>query len=89
MQLNREQHSKVVNMYVNEHELIVAFRRDILLTYRNDLPTTISYLKEITNERSVMNLDRNAMFFCWNQLFTYYLVNSTPTNMIQFERKLD
>ncbi|CAF0825076.1 unnamed protein product [Adineta steineri] len=78
---NQAQSSKMVNIFRDEHTLIERLRQDILLTYRNDFSINISSLREITIEQSLTSLDENSLMFVWNQLFIYYLVNSSHINM--------
>ncbi|CAF3539695.1 unnamed protein product [Adineta steineri] len=71
----------MVNIFSDEHTLIERLRQDIVLTYRNDFSINISFLREITIEQSLTNLDGNSLMFVWNQLFIYYLVNFSHINM--------
>jgi tetratricopeptide (TPR) repeat protein len=77
----KEKYSKLVHIFTDEHTLIDRVRRDILLTYRNDLPINISHLNEITIQQTLTSLDKTTLLFLWNQLFIYYLVNSPHVDM--------
>lgn len=81
-----EKYSKLVNIFINENELIERIRQDILLTYRDDLPITISHLKEMQNEQSLTNLDDTMQQFIWHYLFVHYLVNASEVDMNQLKQ---
>ncbi|CAF4677609.1 unnamed protein product [Rotaria sp. Silwood1] len=59
MRYEKQKYSKLVNVFTDERTLIERLRHDILLTYRHDLPITISRLDEIKTEQSLMSLDKN------------------------------
>ena len=76
-----EIHSKVVGIFDNIDDLIDRLRKDILLTYRCDLPITISTLTEIKIEQSLTNLHGNTLIFVWYQLFVQYLIQKVDRDM--------
>ena len=80
-ELNRNDHPKVVGIFENQDQLTDRLRKDILLTYRNDLPISVSSLNEITTEQSLTNLHGNTLMFLWDQLFIYYLLKSPNIDM--------
>ena len=80
MENKKQTYSKLVNIFTNEHALVERLRRDILLTYRNDLSISISSVSDMTIDQSLTNLDETALMFMWNQAFIYYLVNSPVTD---------
>jgi hypothetical protein len=82
----REIYSKVINIFMNECKLIERLRQDILLTYRNDLPITIS--KEIKTQQSLTFFDKNMTLFSWNQLLIYFFVNSPHIDMKQLKKDM-
>ncbi|CAF5112974.1 unnamed protein product, partial [Rotaria sp. Silwood1] len=59
--------SKLVEVFTDERTLIERLRHDILLTYRHDLPITISRLNDTKSEQSLMSLDKNSYTLLWNQ----------------------
>ena len=73
----KEKYSKLIHVFSDERILIERLRQEILLTYRNDLPITISHIEEMTNQLSLTCLAKTRLLFHWNQLFTYYLVHSS------------
>ncbi|CAF1067547.1 unnamed protein product [Adineta steineri] len=85
---NQTQSSKMVNIFSDKHTLIERLRQDILLTYRNDFSINISSLREITIEQSLTSLDENSLMFVWNQLFIYYLVNSSHIDMETLKKEM-
>jgi tetratricopeptide (TPR) repeat protein len=87
-QFDKKNHSKLVDIFENIDKLIDRLRKDILLTYRNDLPISISSLKEITTEQSLMNLLGNTLMFMWNQLFIYYLIKSPNIDMNKLKKDM-
>ncbi|CAF2974522.1 unnamed protein product, partial [Rotaria sp. Silwood2] len=54
MEYEKQTYSKLVNIFTDEQTLIERLRHDIILTYRQDLPITISCLDEIKTEQSLM-----------------------------------
>ncbi|CAF1166622.1 unnamed protein product [Adineta steineri] len=78
---DKENFSESIHIFTNESLLIDRLRHDILLTYRNDLPISVSYLDEIKHEQSFINSDTHTYLFLWNQLFFYLLVNSDDLDM--------
>jgi hypothetical protein len=86
IEFNKENHQKLVDIFEDIDKLIDRLRKDILrkdilLTYRSDLPISISSLNEITIEQSLMNLHGNASIFFWNQLFIHYMIKSPNVDM--------
>ncbi|CAF1190173.1 unnamed protein product [Rotaria sp. Silwood1] len=73
--------SKLVEVFTDERTLIERLRHDILLTYRHDLPITISRLNDTKSEQSLMSLDKNSYTLLWNQVLIYCLVNDPYTDM--------
>ncbi|CAF1188503.1 unnamed protein product, partial [Didymodactylos carnosus] len=84
----KQKYSKLIDIFTDEHTLIERLRQDILLTYRNDLPISISRLDEINSERSLTSLDKNTLMFLWNQFFTDYLINFPHTDMNQLKNDM-
>ena len=85
IEFTKGDHPKTVSIFKNQDELTERLRKDILLTYRNDLPISISSLNEITTEQSLTNLHGNTLMFLWDQLFNYYLMKSPGINMDQLK----
>jgi hypothetical protein len=85
---DKQNYPKVVNVFTNERMLIERLRQDILLTYRNDLPISISSINEISIEQTLTSFDKNSLLFPWNQLFTYYLVHSSNIDMNQLKKDM-
>lgn len=81
IEYDKEKYLQRVNVFMDERKLIERLRQDILLKYRNDLPINISCLRDMKIEQSLTNLDQTTLTFIWNQLFTYYLVNSSQIKM--------
>ncbi|CAF5119902.1 unnamed protein product [Rotaria sp. Silwood1] len=88
MRYEKQKYSKLVNVFTDERTLIERLRHDILLTYRHDLPITISCLDEIKTEQSLMSLDKNEYTLLWNQAFIYYLVNVPDTDMNRLKQNM-
>lgn len=84
----KEKYTKLIHVFPDERALIERLRQDILLTYRNDLPISISYIQEMTNDQSLISLGKNMSLFLWNQLFTYYLVNSRDIDMKKLKQDM-
>ena len=80
--------SKLINFFYDQSTLIERLHRDILLTYRNDFPMTISCLDEIRIEQSLMSLDQNSNMLLWNQAFTYYLVDGSNVDMDKLKQDM-
>ena len=60
----------------------------MLLTYRSDLPITISSLNEITIEQSLINLHGNSLIFLWSQIFIYYLIKPPKVDMEKLKKDM-
>ncbi|CAF4180179.1 unnamed protein product [Rotaria sordida] len=88
MQYEKQEYSKLVNIFTDERTLIERLRHDILLTYRHDLPITIQCLDEIKTEQSLMSLDKNEYTILWNQAFIYYLVNDLDIDMNELKKNM-
>lgn len=80
MQFNTKVRPKLSGIFEDVTELIDRLRKDVLLTYRSDLPISISSIKEIKIEQSLTNLHENTLMFLWDQLFIYYLIKSPNIN---------
>ncbi|CAF1420529.1 unnamed protein product, partial [Rotaria sordida] len=88
IQDEKQKYSKLVNIFTDERTLIEQLRHDILLTYRHDLPITISRLHDIKTEQSLMSLDRNTHTLLWNQAFIHYLVNDPDIDMNRLKKNM-
>ncbi|CAF4381358.1 unnamed protein product [Rotaria sordida] len=88
MQYEEQEYSKLVNIFTDEQTLIERLRHDILLTYRHDLPITISRLHDIRTEQSLMSLDKNEYTFLWNQAFIHYLVSDSNVDMNELKKNM-
>ncbi|CAF1397698.1 unnamed protein product [Rotaria sordida] len=88
MQYEKQEYSKLVNIFTDERTLIERLRHDILLTYRHDLPITIQCLDEIKTEQSLMSLDKNEYTILWNQAFIYHLVNDLDIDMNELKKNM-
>jgi tetratricopeptide (TPR) repeat protein len=86
--VDKQNYPKVVNIFTDERMLIERLRQDILLTYRNDLPISISSINEISIEQTLTSFDKNSLLFRWNQLFIYYLVHSSNIDMNQLKKDM-
>jgi hypothetical protein len=84
----KHHYSKLVDVFTNERVLIERIRQDILLTYRNDLPVTISCVSQMKIEQTLINFNTNTLLFLWNQFFSYFLVNSSDINMNQLKKTM-
>ena len=89
IQYEKQKYSKLANIFTDEQTLIERLRHDILLTYRHDLPITISCLDEIKTEQSLMSLDTNTYTLVWNQAFIHYLINDPDIDMNRLKKKYD
>lgn len=78
---NKENYSKLIDQFTDIDELISRLRKDILLTYRNDLSMNTSSINEITIEQSLTNLHGNSIMLLYNHLLVYYLIKSQNLNM--------
>ena len=56
IEFTKGDHPKLVSIFKSQDELAERLRKDILLTYTNDFPISISSLNEITTEQSLTNL---------------------------------
>jgi tetratricopeptide (TPR) repeat protein len=88
--INDEQknYSKVIDIFPDEHKLIERLRQDILLTSRNDFSLSISSLNEISIQQSLTSLDGKSLMFIWNQLFLYFLVESSQIDMNKLKQDM-
>ncbi|CAF4431244.1 unnamed protein product, partial [Adineta steineri] len=81
MEYEKEDFSKLIEIFSDEHILIKRIRQDILLTFRNDFPKSISYVKDMTVEQSFTNLHVTELNFLWNFTLINYLINYPQTDM--------
>ncbi|CAF0829413.1 unnamed protein product [Adineta steineri] len=81
MKYEKEDFSKLIEIFSDEHILIKRIRQDILLTFRNDFPNCISCVKDITVEQSFTNLHVTELYFLWNFILINYLINYPQTDM--------
>ncbi|CAF2911888.1 unnamed protein product, partial [Rotaria sp. Silwood2] len=82
---NKQNYSKLVDIFSEKSILMERLHQDILLTYRNDLPVTISCLSEYKNEQSLTGIRGNTLMFLWDQFFSYHIVHSLPVDMTQLK----
>ncbi|CAF1247121.1 unnamed protein product [Adineta steineri] len=87
LEYNSRNHSKIVGTFNSIDTLVNRLHKDILLTYRGDLPISISPLHEIKNEQSLTKVNGNTLMFVWDQIFIYYLVH--PITFTMEELKSD
>ena len=80
-QFNKQDHPKLIALFQDINDLIDRLRKDILLTYRSDLPINISSLNENNIEQSLTGLHGNSLALLWNQYFIYYLIRYPDKNM--------
>jgi len=64
----KRKYPKSVCFFNNEKNLVEHLRRDIILTYRYDLPISLSSIDFMNNDQSLIVLDETTLFY-WNQLF--------------------
>ncbi|CAF2609852.1 unnamed protein product [Rotaria sp. Silwood2] len=88
IEFNEQDHKKLVHLFQNVDELIDRLRKDILLTYRSDLPISISSLQENNIEQSLTSLHGNSLTILWNQYFLYYLIKSPNINMDNMKKTM-
>lgn len=88
IQFNMKDHPKLIDRFDNIAELIDRLFKDILLTYRCDLPITVSSIKEIKIEQTLTNLHENTLMFLWDQLFINYLTKSPNVDMNQLKENM-
>ncbi|CAF1343900.1 unnamed protein product [Rotaria sordida] len=88
MEYEKQKYSKLVNIFTDERTLIERLRHDILLTYRHDLPITISCLDEIKTEQSLMSLNTHSYTLLWNQTFMHHLVNDPDIDMNRLKKNM-
>lgn len=88
IEITKNDHLKFIGIFKDQDELIDRLRKDIVLTYRNELPISISSLNEITTERYLTNLHGNTLMFLWDQLFNYYLIKFPKVNMDQLKANM-
>ncbi|CAF1157791.1 unnamed protein product [Rotaria sp. Silwood1] len=86
LEFNKQNHPKLIDLFQNLDELINRLRKDILLTYRSDLPINISSLNENNIEQSLTSLHGNSLALLWNQYFLYYLIKYPNVNMKNLKR---
>lgn len=79
--IHSENYPKLVDQFIDIDELIARLRKDILLTYRTDLPIRISSINETTTEQSLISLQRNSIMLFWNQLLVHYLINCSKNDI--------
>ena len=70
----KRKYPESVRFFSHEKNLVEHLRRDIILTYRYDLPISLSSIDSMNNDQSLIVLDETT-FFYWNQLFIHYLVH--------------
>jgi tetratricopeptide (TPR) repeat protein len=85
---NKNNYEKLVNVFDDINELIDRLCKDIVILCKSDLPITISSIKEIINEQSITKLQENTLMFLWNQVFVYYLIDSTNVDMNQLKDEM-
>ncbi|CAF0955716.1 unnamed protein product [Adineta steineri] len=81
MKYEKEDFSKVIDIFPDEHILIKQIRQDILLTFRNNFPNSISCVKDMTVEQSFTNLYVTELNFLWNFTLINYLINYPQADM--------
>lgn len=55
IQFNKKDHPKLIDVFENMNDLIDRLHKDLILTYRNDLPISICLLNEIKKRTKFNN----------------------------------
>lgn len=87
-QHEKKSSSKIIGLFTDLDQLITRLRKDILLTYRHDLPLKISSINEISIEESFTNLQGNSMTLFWNQMLVYYLTKFPHGDMNDLKQEM-
>ncbi|UJR17422.1 hypothetical protein I4U23_004317 [Adineta vaga] len=86
-QLDKQDYSKLVGPFENLYELINRLRKDILLTYTNDLSINISSLYENKIDQTLTNLSGNSLtIFCYRYLISHLIEQRNNMNMDELKQ---